>query len=480
MKRFFQFGILILLQWGASELSAQSPSIDTVLLQFKSDIPFAGIGLPQKVLQDALGRPFCYVASKEGGLRIYGVADIEHPVLKKVFPIADFSGQEVMNLWQDGHLLYLALGNFFGGANPPGLAIIDLTDPQNAFVTDVWISGAAGRGCAFVTVSGDYAYLGAMSQGLIILRISDSEHIEFVSQYIPDIHFPVQNPNSIQLPNARGMEVRGDEVWLCYDAGGLRIIDISDKSQPDEINRYINPGALGKQQAYNNIVLSGDTAYIAVDFCGLEILDISDADNISEIAWWNPWDCQSPGNTWLNSPGHSNQIELDAEKHLVFLSTGRSELNIVDVSQPGQPRQIGAYGSPDDNYFTWGAGIHEDRVYLSYISSLFPFFSVWAGVRILEWDVVTGTTGTTEPFSDRLYPNPFHESFLLEMDIKQQGLLKIDILDIHGKLVAEWINVEVIAGEQSFRWQGELPPGCYFIRLTTGSGSVVRKVVFGV
>ena len=152
----------------------------------------------------------------------------------------------------------------------------------------------------------------------------------------------------------------------------------------------------------------------------------------------------------------------------------------MDVSQPGQPRQIGAYGSPDDNYFTWGASIHEDRVYLSYISSLFPFFSVWAGVRMLEWDAVTGTTGTTEPFIDRLYPNPFQESFLLEMDIKQQGLLKIDILDIHGKLVAEWINVEVIAGEQSFRWQGELPPGCYFIRLTTGSGSVVRKVVFGV
>lgn len=96
-----------------------------------------------------------------------------------------------------------------------------------------------------------------------------------------------------------------------------------------------------------------------------------------------------------------------------FYRPGRSEPNILDVSQADQP-QIGTYGSPADNYFTWGASIHEDRVYLSYISSLFPFFSIWAGVRMLEWDAVTGTTGTTEPFIDGCIPIPFKNLFSLK------------------------------------------------------------------
>jgi hypothetical protein len=382
-----------------------------------------------------------------------------------------------MNIWQDGHFLYLALGNFFGGTNPPGLAIVNIDDPENAVVADTWVADSPGRGCAFVTVSGDYAYLGAMSQGLIILNIQDYNNIGFVSQYVPDIHFPVQNPNSVQLPNARGMVVRGDAVWLCYDAGGLRVIDVSDKLHPSESSRYINTDALGKQQAYNNIVLDGDTAYVAIDFCGLEILNISNAESISEIAWWNPWDCQSPNNTWLNSPGHSNQIELDVEKRLVFLSTGRSELNIVDVSQPEQPRQVGSYGSPTDNYFTWGASIHNDRVFLTYISSFFPFFSIWSGVKILEWDAVTGVPDVQQPLTARLYPNPFRNSLHMEFNMDRPGFLWLEMLDVQGKQVAGRVYDHVSAGWQTMEWQVELPPGCYFVRISTLSGSELQKVV---
>ena len=467
----------LLLMSALCHANAQTPAIDTILLQHKCDIPFADVGLPQKVVQDRLGRPMFYVAAKEGGLRIFDVSDITQPVLKQMIPLSGFYGQEVMNVHQDGPYLYLALGNFFGGSNPPGLAIVDVGDPENAVVKDVWVSDSAGRGCAFVTVSGDYAYLGAMSQGLIILNIENKSNIFPVSQYVPDVHFPVQNPNSVQLPNARGMEVRNDTVWLCYDAGGLRLIDVFDKTHPVEVGRYINPDVLGKQQAYNNLVLRPGKAFIAVDYCGLEVLDISNPANIHQTGWWNPWECQSPSNAWLNSPGHSNQVEMDTARQLVFLSTGRSELNIVDVSDPAFPKQVGSYGIPDDNFFAWGVGLYENRVYLTYISSLFPFFSIWSGVKILEWDAVTGISDPQPSIDIRLIPNPFRHGFSIEMECADAGINRLQLIDQQGNLVSTWTENVPYAGKHTFEWQGRLAAGLYWLKVTGPSGSIVKRLI---
>jgi len=458
-----------------SALPAQIP--DTVILQLKSEIPFAGLGLPQKVLQDQPGRPYCYIAAKEGGLRIYKTDDISNPVFKKNIPVGSLEGQEVMNIWQEGNYLYLALGNFFNGNSKAGLAIVDVASPENAFVTDTWLQDTPDKGCAFVTVSGNYAYLGAMTQGLILLDVGNKNDISFVSQYIPDINFPVPNPNSIQMPNARGMAVRGNEVFLCYDAGGLRVIDVSDKWHPVETGRYINPDALGKQQAYNNIALNGDTAYVAVDFCGLEILDIADTGNIAPVSWWNPWDCQSPGNTWVNSPGHCNQIDFDAVGRFVFLSTGRSELNIVDVGDPLHPRQVGSYGSPTDNYFAWGVTQTGHRVYLAYISSLFPFFSIWAGVRILEWEKTTGVGEAPSVYSANVYPNPFSGQVNFEFSLNQKSELQIQIFDLQGNRVENVAGGVFEAGKHSLAAGVSLPAGMYLLRINAPSGTMSRKLV---
>ncbi|MBV6440369.1 MAG: T9SS C-terminal target domain-containing protein [Haliscomenobacteraceae bacterium CHB4] len=478
MKTIFYASVLPLLLLRPTPLPSQIPP-DTILLQLRSEIPFAGQGLPQTVVQDKNNQPYCYIAAKEGGLRIFNIQDITAPVLEKTIAVAELAGEEVMNVWQEGTHLYLALGNFFNAndLHKPGLAIVNVSDPANAFVTDTWLWNIADRGCAFVTVSGAYAYLGAMSQGLIILDVADKDDIKFASQFVPDIHFPVQNPNDIQMPNARGMAVRDNTVFLCYDAGGLRVIDVSDKSSPAETGRYINQEALGKQQAYNNIILKDDTAFVAVDFCGMEILDISDADDISEISWWNPWDCQSLSNTWFNSPGHCNQIQFDDAKRLVFLSAGRSELSIVDVSDVIHPQQVGAYGSPTDNYFTWGVGLHGERIYLTYISSLWPFFSIWAGVKILEWN---GVSEAEEPFkitSNCLYPNPFQSNFNLDFELEKSSEVHVEIADPQGRVVTVWKAGFYAPGKHTLHWEGNLAAGLYVVRLNTSQGRAIGKIL---
>lgn len=479
-KIFPRFSPLIFALLHGLPLWAQ-PSADTVLFQLKSQIAFTGQGLPQTVLPDRLGRPYCYVAAKEGGLRVFNVQNITAPVSVKTITVDDLSGEEAMNVWQEGQYLYLALGNFFNANDPrrPGLAVVDVSDPAKAFVTDTWLADKADRGSSFVTLSGGYAYLGAMSQGLFILNVAAPGDVQFVSQYIPDIHFPLPNPGAVALPNARGLAVRGNTVFLCYDAGGLRVLDVSDKKHPQETHRYINTAALGKQQAYNNIVLHGDTAYVAVDFCGLEILDIAKPTDIAQLGWWNPWACTSASNNWLNSPGHSNQIQLDTSRRFVFLSTGRSELNVVDVSRPAQPRQAGVYGDPTDNYFTWGVALSGERAYLTYISSLFPFFSIWSGVRILEWKSATSTQAEAAEGSviPRLWPNPFGSSFQVDLELGQPGEVAAEVFDAQGRLVDAKAMQHFALGPQRMTWELDVPPGVYILRLATARGAVTQKII---
>lgn len=172
-------------------------------------------------------------------------------------------------------------------------------------------------------------------------------------------------------------------MFVAYDSGGIRVIDVADKAKPREIGRYINAAVGNKQQAYNNIVIKGRFAYAAIDYCGLEILDVGDPRAIRQIGWWNPWRCETMTNNWLNSPGHTNQLALDAGRQLVYLSAGDSELQVVSVKDPAHPVLAGYFGAPKDGRGTCGLAVTDRNVFLTYIRALIPFRGGWAGVTAL-------------------------------------------------------------------------------------------------
>ncbi|MFN0175046.1 MAG: T9SS type A sorting domain-containing protein [Saprospiraceae bacterium] len=458
---------------------SQTPSLNFLL---KSEFAVTFPATPQAIVPDAQGKPYFYLAAKAGGLQVYSIDNEAISVLIKTISIAQLANLEVMNATQRDHLLYLSLGNFFGQGNlqAPGLAILNVSNPSNPIVLDVWDSGVVVQGSGGVTVDGDYAYLCAMKQGMIILNISNPNSIQYVSEIEPDKNFPVPNPDEVHEPRARGVAIRDDLAFLCYDAGGLRVINIADKAHPVETGRYINPTPFvpaGKQQAFNNILLDGNKAYVAVDYCGMEILDISDTANITSLGWWNPWQCESIANLWLGSPGHTNHLAFDAAQQLVFLASGQSELSVVDVSNPALPVLAGGYGSLDNGIGTWGMTLDDDRVYLAYITAFIPFASNWAGVKILKW---TANTSTAEPdvfFSKKVIPNPFSEDFRFEFELKTPAELQAELLDVQGQQVAEWPLKTFIEGKNTLSWQGHIPAGVYFLRCRSKeSGSVQRLV----
>ena len=339
-----------------------------------------GLHLPLAIRADANQRHL-FVAQKQGGV---AVLDSRRQREVARIPVRDLKRLDAMNLYHDGDLLYVALGDHFRENSHAGLAIVDVANPTAPKVRSVWKSSEAIRGAAVVVVEDGVAYLGAMSSGVSIFDVSNPRQIELVTTFLPDIHFPTRNPGKIAHPNARGIEARDGLLFLANDAGGLRVIDVAKIDRPREVARYINPKMSGKQQAYNNVVLNGKYAYLAIDYAGLEVVDISNPRHPKQVAWLNPWEAGTPKNLWFNSPGHTNQLVLDARRKQLYVSAGDSELLVVDVSDPTSPKLVNQTGRPKNNKGAWGVGISEDYVLLTYIRTVLPFQGDWSGIVALD------------------------------------------------------------------------------------------------
>ncbi|MCB9041835.1 MAG: T9SS type A sorting domain-containing protein [Lewinellaceae bacterium] len=446
-------------------------------LQEKADIASTCSTISMTMEHDQQGQPFLYVANKEAGLRVYNISNIQSPALVKEIGTDMMEGLEAMNLSQSGNYLYLALGNFFAGDQSPGLAIIDVAEPANAGIKDVWVFPTPTQGAGIVEVEGDYAYLGAMGHGLVILDVSDKENIEFVASYTPDITFPGPNPDPAKY-NARGIAVKDNFVYLCYDAGGIRIIDVSDKQQPVEIGRYSNPALNARPRAYNNALLHENLLYVTFDYCGLEILDVSNPENIAPISWWNPWNCQSNPLNWFSSPGHTNELALDEGCGLLFLSSGKSDLHILDVSNPGQPDSCGHFGGIDNGIGTWGVARYDDKVFFSYICSIIPFASTSTGIKILSYDAPC-VSDLPEAKSTRfsIFPNPATSTLTVHW---QQGAFKAGKLDLQvfslpGQLIA---RRQLRNSDQNYQLDVKaFPTGIYWLTLSDGQAFSIQKAM---
>jgi len=439
-----------------------------------ADLPTTCSAISMTMLHDQMDRDFLYIANKEGGLVISDISQVEEPMEVGNIPASDLNNLDVISLTQSGNYLYLALGNIFNTSQLSGMAIIDVSTPTMPMVLDVWgeeeqLFGGAG----IVKVQGDYAYLGAMANGLIILDISNKSNIKMEGQVVPDINYPSANPDPEKY-NARGVAVKDDRVYLCYDAGGLRIIDVSDKTKPVEIGRYANPELNGLPRAYNNIVLDGDLVYVAIDYCGMEVLNISDPSNITLTAWWNPWNCQSNPLNWFSSPGHTNEMVFNEDCKTILMSTGKSDLEAVNVSDPTQPVSCFSFGGGENNIGTWGISAYKNQVYLSYVCAIIPFSSNWTGVKILELSN-SCVTDVEEfiPNPIKVYPTLVQNNLNIELD--KEGIESLSVYDLMGKQVLfSTLDTNILKHQIDFsRYEN----GMYILKLEGRGMSFSKRVL---
>ncbi len=437
----------------------------------ESEIASACAGISMTMMHDINGKAYLYVANKEAGLKIYDISTITLPTLVKTIPVTSLGNMDVMSLTQNGNYLYLALGNHFNTNQNAGMAIIDIIVPFDASVMDFWELPSSGGGSGVIKVEGNYAYLGAMKFGLMILNITDKSNIQLASKFVPDINYPTINPNP-NLYNARGMEVKNDIVYLCYDAGGIRIINVFDKAKPKETGHYSNPALNGKPRAYNNLVLDDSLLYIAVDYCGLEILNVKDTAKIKMTGKWNPYNC--PTNNWFTSPVHANEIQYNKACKTLFVSTGKSDMMVLNVSNPALPDSCNFYGGVLNDIGTWGVGLYQNQIYLSYVCAVIPFSSNWTGVKILTYTPCNGSTKTYNSSGIELYPNPSKNLLTVQsgFDLSKS---QISITNVLGQYVYPDISI-VSINQASIDLTG-LSDGIYFINIPHKDKDYTARIV---
>ncbi len=452
------------------QMSSQPCSQMNISLQSEIGSQCQTIAMTMK--SDRLGRSYLYIAQKEGGLNIYSTSTITAPKFVANLSRSALGGLDVMSLTQDGNYLFLALGNSFADGQAPGLAIVDISDATKPIVASTWKQATGTRGAGFVAVENNRAYLAAMQSGLIVFDITNKNSIHEILRVKPDLAFPDTKYDSAKI-NARGMEVRNGIVYLCYDAGGFRIIDCNGLDQPRELGRFANPKLNGHPRAYNNIVIDDSLAYIAVDYCGLEILNIKNPQAISLVSWWNPWSCELNSLNWFSSNGHANEVALRKDCKKLFLSTGKSDMMVVDVSDPTHPDSCSTYGGINNNLGTWGIDVDQNNIYLSYICAIIPFSSNWTGVKILSYNSCTSSAvAIQQPDENEVRAVITNNTLSIHSDqeLRPENLCVVDLL---GRNIVK--SIQRVDNHQLFIELNYAPLLCYV--QIVGSSSKAQLVL---
>jgi hypothetical protein len=86
---------------------------------------------------------------------------------------------------------------------------------------------------------------------------------------------------------------------------------------------------------------------------------------------------------------------------------------------------------------------------------------------------------TLQPYSNiKVYPNPFTKNSILNLSIPGNGLLKISIIDMQGRVVLE-TSMEVLKGNNTKELNelSVLSKGIYFLKATINDDTYVYKVI---
>nr|QNO41814.1 hypothetical protein EABBNKNM_00029 [Methanosarcinales archaeon ANME-2c ERB4]QNO42770.1 hypothetical protein MNGOFONH_00001 [Methanosarcinales archaeon ANME-2c ERB4] len=128
---------------------------------------------------------------------------------------------------------------------------------------DVTFEGRFGGATYAVAVSGNYAHIG-QGQDIVVLDVSS-----------PDS--PVELGRVMTPHIVRDVAVSGDYAYVADGYyGGLRIVDVSSKSEPTLVGSYDTAGsALFVPGSVQGIAVSGDYAYVTEGSNGLLIVDVS-------------------------------------------------------------------------------------------------------------------------------------------------------------------------------------------------------------
>ncbi len=194
------------------------------------------------------------------------------------------------------------------------------------------------------------------------------------------------------------------------------------------------------------------------------------------MGWWNPYNC--PNNNWFSSGVHANEIYIDKQCKQVFISTGKSDMYVINVSNPAQPDSCNYYGGLNNNLGTWGISVYKNQIYLSYIIAIIPFGSNWTGVKILSYNPCNTGVAEVENIQTNLYPVPASNTIIIEQTNIHTRLnnLQANAINALGQTVQ--FDCHYISPHQLSFDISPLNDGIYFLQLYNESNFLQQTITY--
>jgi len=247
------------------------------------------------------------------GTDIYDVTDGRSPLLLTSIPGPRSQWRE-MQTWS--HYAYVVTEGTPAQGERGGVQIIDLGNPR--FPAQIGNFDSTVTTGHTIHVAEGFAYVngGNNGNGIHILDLADPEHPREVggwhTRYVHDCY------------------VRGNRAFLAnINAGGFTILDLTDKSQPQELSFTAYSGA-----ATHNCWLNDDGHYLFT----------TDETGGGHLRVWNVQNPRSPAPAaeWSahSSTSIHNVVVRGDSAYIAYYTEG---VQVVDVSQPSAPRLVGFF-----------------------------------------------------------------------------------------------------------------------------------------
>jgi hypothetical protein len=174
-----------------------------------------------------------------------------------------------------------------------------------------------------IHVSGNYAFLSAYADGLLVVNVSNPFNPTEAALY--------------QIPiSTQGLAISGNYVYLADNVKGVKVVNISNPAFPSPTGLWKTTQRTG---ASNDIAISGQYAYVA-DTSGLRVLNISDPTNPVHVA-----SLTQPGQSY----GWFSQIHLSGN-HAYLIDSSFRKLWIVNVANPAAPTLASSFGGDSSTF----------------------------------------------------------------------------------------------------------------------------------
>ncbi|MCP4725390.1 MAG: T9SS type A sorting domain-containing protein [bacterium] len=376
-----------------------------------------------------------FVANHKGGLRIIDFDDPANPV-----EIAKMDMGRVDEISLSGDLLCAS----DGGSNSitEGLNFVDVSDPANPLLRG---SFEIEHFCTDIKMKGNYIYA-TFPETFLMLDISDPESPSQVSRITEeDTWF-------------WGADISGNYAYVVFtqlfeaeNFRGMRVIDISQPSNPVEIGNYFmnsDPRAIS---------VSGDYAYVCCD-SGLHIIDVSIPSN--------------PTETGMLCSQYAEDVFIAGP--YAYIAASSNGLRLIDISTPAEPFEAGYYNT---GYSATKVFVNEEKIYVADYND---------GIYVLQNDLYEPETNGQIARNFRLYenyPNPFNPETTIKIKLLIESNVSLKIYDITGREVRKLTSGRYPIGTHYLKWDGtndsgfKVSSGVYIYRLKAGKFSQTKKML---